>query len=473
MSLLGVELSDAGILVAGSQPAQLLETDQSANSSPGYALPQKKQVLYGQAAEQMAHLFPQQILNLFWDQLSTEPLERAAGRNRNQAEVAYAHLKQIWEKVKAFGDCLAVAVPDHYTRNQLGLLLGMAQELGINIIGFSPLSIASASQPEPGEHLFYLDIHLHRMELTCLTQAKRLSHNDTMTMPGKGIIHWHREWVDAIATEFVHTTRFDPLHRAETEQALYNRLHGITAELNNSTTAKIELPAGQMTYRTAISAELLISKNTDSLNEIIGSIQQMQARWLPSNEAPLVLLISHRLAGFPGVARFLSDHLNIQVRELPKGAGALGMLAQWEDTENAKIGAEAVFQKSKPWAPVSSGSGAKKAGIETQGPLPTHLLFESVAYPIGNTPLVITHDQNSGQTEIHASSGTARRAGNSCSIERQGKEIFVNPQDMPEATLNGEQIQSKTILKLGDSIRLDPDGNITLKIIACLRSDET
>ena len=43
MSLLGVELSDAGILVAGSQPAQLLETDQSANSSPGYALPQKKQ----------------------------------------------------------------------------------------------------------------------------------------------------------------------------------------------------------------------------------------------------------------------------------------------------------------------------------------------------------------------------------------------------------------------------------------------
>ena len=60
MSLLGVELSDAGILVAGGKPARLLETDQSAFASPGYAFSQKKKVLIGRAVEEMAHLFPRE-----------------------------------------------------------------------------------------------------------------------------------------------------------------------------------------------------------------------------------------------------------------------------------------------------------------------------------------------------------------------------------------------------------------------------
>ena len=471
MSLLGIELSDAGILVAGSQPARLLETDQGANSSPGYALPQKKKVLIGQGAEQMAHLFPQQILNLFWDQLSTEPLERPAGRNRNQAEMAFAHLNQIWEKVKSFGDSLVVTVPDHYTRTQLGLLLGMAQELGVNVIGFYPLSIASAAKPEPGERLLYLDIHLHRMELSCLRQAERLSLEDSMTMPGKGILHWHREWVDGIATEFVHTTRFDPLHRAETEQALYNLLSGITAELGKSAAARIELPAGRTTYRTAISAELLVSKNTDCLSEIVNAIQQMQERWLPSPESPPVLLASHRVACLPGVARYLSDHLNMEVRQLRQGAGALGALAQWENTDNFKVGAEAVYHKSKPWSAVSTGAGAEKTKTETKRQLPTHLLFDSVAYPIGDTPLVVTHDADSGMTEVRVQRGPGTD-GSHCIIERQGNEIIVTALDMPETVVNGQPIKGKTIVRLGDSICLGTADTVTLKMITCLQTDE-
>jgi hypothetical protein len=41
MTLLGLELSDAGILVAGSEPAGLLKVDGNSVESPGFALPEK------------------------------------------------------------------------------------------------------------------------------------------------------------------------------------------------------------------------------------------------------------------------------------------------------------------------------------------------------------------------------------------------------------------------------------------------
>ena len=44
MSLIGLELSDAGIMAAGGDPAKLLTLDGQAIESPGFALPQKKRL---------------------------------------------------------------------------------------------------------------------------------------------------------------------------------------------------------------------------------------------------------------------------------------------------------------------------------------------------------------------------------------------------------------------------------------------
>ncbi|NNL78078.1 MAG: hypothetical protein HKO68_17235, partial [Desulfobacterales bacterium] len=75
MSLIGLELSDAGIIAAAGEPARLLEVDGQATESSGFALPQKGGVLVGKAAEGQAHIFPRQTLNGFWDQLNIEPIK--------------------------------------------------------------------------------------------------------------------------------------------------------------------------------------------------------------------------------------------------------------------------------------------------------------------------------------------------------------------------------------------------------------
>lgn len=473
MKLLGIELSDAGILVAGGQPARLLEIDQNAFTSPGYAVLNKKQVLIGRAAEGVAHLQPRKILNHFWDQLSTEPIEHPVKQVRNQAEVAFIHLAQIWEQIRAFGDSIVIAVPDHYARTQLGLLLGMAQELGVRVLGYSPMSITSAVNPEPGEFLLYLDIHLHRMELTCMRQAERLYLSDSMTLPGKGLLYWHKEWVEAIASEFVHTTRFDPLHRAETEQELYHRLPKIAAELENSATASIQLKAGQSTYRSAISIEQLLSRNADCINELHRAIVQIRAQQGLAPDAPVTLLVSHRIASLPGVTRNLSDIVNVQVRALPEGAGALGVLALWDGSEPGDKEPTAVFKTSKPWHPAELREPEDAAQDRKKKHPPTHLLYDSLAYPIGAGPLIIECGLNSSHNDIQIHHDPSRATGSHCVVRRRTGQYFIESGEQAHTTVNGQPVSGTAALERGDIIGLGTNADTHFKLIACLQNDET
>ena len=149
MSLLGVELSDAGILVAGNEPAELLKVDGDGVESPGFALPEKNQFALGRAAERKAHLYPRQILNHFWDQLNTEPLEQPSRFAQNHAEIAFEHFGRIWETVKHHGQEMVMAVPGYYSQEHLGYILGITNELSIPVKGFAPLAVAAVPDRLP------------------------------------------------------------------------------------------------------------------------------------------------------------------------------------------------------------------------------------------------------------------------------------------------------------------------------------
>ena len=86
MSLIVLEISDAGIIATAVTPAGLLEIDGQATESPGFALPEKDGLLVGKAAESKAHLFPLQVIHRFWDQLNTEPLKQKGRHAQNHAD---------------------------------------------------------------------------------------------------------------------------------------------------------------------------------------------------------------------------------------------------------------------------------------------------------------------------------------------------------------------------------------------------
>jgi hypothetical protein len=248
MNLLGLELSDAGILVAASKPAGLLEIDGNSVESPGFALAEKQGLTVGVAAERKAHLYPRQILNQFWDQLNIEPLEQPNPFVQNHAEIAFAHFARIWQNVKQHAGEMLIAVPGFYNREHLGFILGITQELGIPVKGFIPLAVAAVPERLPEGLLLHM--------------------KDSISAEGYGLSKLYRRWVDAIAEEFVRSTRFDPLHQAATEQELYDRLPSILRQLYRDSDVYFEMTGGSKVYHATLTRDLFYKKAAPVFEEM-------------------------------------------------------------------------------------------------------------------------------------------------------------------------------------------------------------
>jgi len=469
MTLIGLELNDTGILAAAGDPAGLIGLDGQAQESPGFALPQKKNMLVGRTAESKAHLFPRQILNRFWDQLNTEPLEQS-GRHapQNHAEIACNHLAAIWQQLQKFGNEMVILTPGFYERPQLGLILGMAQELGMPVKGFLPLALAAASRPIPQKMLLHLDIHLHRLEVVYLEQGEQLILRDSSTTGEKGLLHLYRLWVDAIAQEFVRATRFDPFHQATSEQELYDRLPGMISLLQQNPSIVMEISGGAAPYSITLERELIVRRAESVYGEILRLIDRMQSK-RGGGHASTVLQVSHRLARLPGCLEMLRTIKDAQIIELDQGAGVLGVLEIWHRLEAQRKNQGISFFTSRPWQhPLQSDDQAPATG-KAAPTRATHLLYRSVAYPITDKPLTIGSAHDSGQNGVTIIVEAAGVSPKHCTVALHGGETVLNNVSDQGTFVDEKQVNGNITLKLGQIIRVGSPGE-QLQLIACLNS---
>jgi hypothetical protein len=375
MSLIGIELCDAGIIAAGSEAEKLLPIDGQAWESPGFALPEKSGLLVGKAAESKAHMFPRQIIHNFWDHLNTEPLEQPGSHvPQSTAEIAYHHLDSIWQQLQEIGKEVILAVPAFYDKQQLGLILGIANELSIPVRGFVPLALAASPGAQPGKMMLHLDIHMHRLEVTYVKQEEQLSMQDSVTGTEKGLIFLHRKWAEAIAQEFVNSTRFDPLHRAASEQELYDRLPGILFNLQHSPSIAFDMTGGSRTYGITLARDLFTRQAASVYAEMQQLIQGLQTKH-GTNETALILYLTHRLTRLPGCTEFLAEIKGAEIFELEVGAGARGALKIWRQLSDQTDSEEISFFTSLPLQPNRSGQTQARSVEDSLNKYPTHLLY--------------------------------------------------------------------------------------------------
>jgi hypothetical protein len=473
MSLLGLELSDAGILVAGNEPAGLLKVDGNRFESPGFALPEKNQLIVGGFAERKAHLYPRQILNKFWDQLNTEPLEQPNPFAQNHAEIAFEHLARIWQAVKNHGKEMAIAVPSFYTREHLGYILGIAQELGIPIKGFVPLAVAAVPARLPEGLMLHLDIHLHRLEITRLERTEQLSQKDSISAEGNGLSKLYRKWVDVVAEEFVRSTRFDPLHQAATEQELYDRLPGILTALCRNPGVHFEMSAGSKTYHVTLTRDLFYKSGAPVFEEIGRLIGRFCDRFGKS-AAGTVLILTDRIARLPGLKDMLAGIANCSIIELKAGAGALGILNFSGPLFEQQAGSSAPFLVSRPLpndGPISYEELRKDDHDQHR---PTHILYRNLAYPITDKPLIVCLSEDDGESGIRIKVRTDSVSRKHCTVQLQGNKVVLNDCSASGTFVDDIPVNGKMILSLGQTVRIGTPGE-TLKLIACLnrKTDET
>jgi len=466
MNLLGLELCDAGILVAGGEPPRLLQIDEDCLESPGFALPDKKTMTSGIAAERRARLFPRQIMNRFWESLSTDPLDHPLPTAGNQAEVACIHLAQIWNKARPFGNGLVIAVPAGFQRTQLGLLLGMSQELDIPVQGFVSLPVAAAAAGPEGLHL-HVDVHLHRFEVSVLKTEGRLEFQEALTVNANGLEGLHKLWVQAAAAEFVRMTRFDPFHSAETEQELYRRLPAALAALQHEQATTIAIPVGHSAYSVSLLRGMVLETARPVYDELIAAVHDA-ARRGAAPETAACLQVSQRVARLPGILERLRQMPNTRVVELPAGAAALALPALWRELTDGRRTAGASFFSSRPWVAAERPAAAE---LTASSPRPTHLLYRNLAYSLTATPLTLGTHLPAAGTGIRIEADAGGIDPEHCAVRLQGERVVLTDLSSNGTFLNERRVEGSVTLNVGDAIRL---GNTveTIVAIACLERNE-
>jgi hypothetical protein len=471
MSLVGIELSDAGIIAVGGDAEKLLPVDGRDLESPGFALPEKTGLLVGKAAEKKAHLFPRQIIHNFWDHLNTEPLEQPGNDvPQSTAEIAYNHLESIWRHIRTIGKAVIMAVPAYYKKQQLGLILGITNELSIPVRGFVPLALAASPGAHPGKMMLHLDIHLHRLEVTCVNQEGQLSMQDTKTGTDKALIYLHKKWAEAIAHEFVKSTRFDPLHQAASEQELYDRLPGILFNLQHSPSIAFDMSGGSRTYGITLTRELFIQQAESVYTEMGQLIQELLKKY-GKNEAAAMLFLTHRLTRLPGCQEFLSGINGVEIVKLEQGAGARGALEIRHQLSDQIEGEEISFFTSLPLRPHQSVQTQARPPDGPGKPSPTHLLHRSIAYPITHKPLIICSNREGETTDVTITGSTAGIGPKHFTVTLLDGEAILHDLSARGTFVDEKRVTGSIGLKLGQTIRVGTPGE-QFQVIASVKPDE-
>jgi hypothetical protein len=428
-----IDINDAGIQVAKEN--ELLKT------SPGFAVMDGKRLLVGEDALNNARLLPRWTNNRFWNQLNTDPIPNSTDEIRHHADLAFAHLESLWLPLKNEVDNVILLVPAFYGHPQLGLLLGMAKECGIPVAGVADSSLLVASEQSILPLSLHLDVHLHRITLTILSSGATLARKDVTTVTETGIFTLWDRWANIIADQFIQTSRFDPMHQAQSEQALFNQLPGWIERLNGSRANAFELNLGEINHTVSVSNDQLMAACIQIYPQIVQAIRSQ----IPPGETAS-LLLSHRFAGFPGLKDSLGLINNIELIEL---AGNQSLISAYTLADKIIPGNGAISHIIS--LPVSrQHENRRQSAPDTSRA--THLLVGDHATAIGKS-FQLSRDNSSG-----LKSGSSNPI---CTIFPRGNSLFMDIHIVDALLVNGEVADDTNPLKPGDVITIG-DQTITL-----------
>ena len=383
--------------------------------APGVTL-LERQPVFGDAALAAARLRPRQFQSQYFARMNAEPVVSGVSGIANQADLAYQHLLHI-KAAANIGDEdeLFVSVPSTSTPEQLGLLLGIAQEAKLNVRAVIDSAVAAASSARLPERCKLIDVLLHGALAVDLAVAENARRDGVQEVPEVGLLQLLEGWVDTVADRFVGETRLDPLRVAETEQQVFDQvcaqvLKEDAVELSvgvehRGSERRIRLPATALADKSAQRYDLLAQR--------VGNTT--------------ALALTHRAARLPGLADRLrtSGHRLILLEPDAVRDGI------WECADILRGDDEVAFISSLP----ANSEAAPPEEIP-----PTHILCDAMAVPLGD--------------DFHASRHPRANAlGNEFRIVRRTSGHYVVPGAEAEVLLNEHALVADTRISLGDSIR--------------------
>jgi len=432
--------------------------------SPGYALLEgSKNYRFGTDARAAARLQPRNINTRYWWQLNMEPLQPALGPARHTGDLVHAHLQAMHEEVDK-PDEWVLAVPGSMQRDQLSLLLGIIGQCPFEAVGLVNRSVALASTLGGSGRIFHLEVQLHQALLSELAESNGVVElQRAVPLPGCGMLQLQERLVETIATAFIRQTRFDPRRKAETEQALYDRLPDALQTLASQAETNIEVngyrarinrsdlaTAGQRLFEAAPEA-MGVARPEDRI--LLDPLSRLLPGLIDQFSNPIVL----EPDALHGALTAQADHI-IQRNQTLSFMTALPCLAQavvpeklapepgaTKSSDSAIATNESDAENSIEPAVETSRGGSDETHVQTELPIPTHALIEDQAIPL-------------------RSAGTELASG--CIAIHNGRFWHLSGANSAQATVNGEPLSDTGRLNRGDSLKL-PDG-VNVQLIEVL-----
>ena len=350
-----IELVDAEILARSGDGTTL--------RTPGYALLDEQGIATGAPALARAWLYPQRSFSQFWRQLTLAPLPVESRHARHYADLAFAQLREVHRELGAPEEIIFL-LPGSYSREQLSILLGLVNALPATTTAMVDNAVAAVSTLGYSGNVVHVDIQLHQAVITHLQAGEEVSRLTVETVPDAGLRAFHGAWSQAIADQFIEQYRYDPLHLAEDEQQLNDRLPEWLAALDSGTQATAELQSRRGSFRINLNRETLESPVATRIDRLQAALAK-----LPADHR----VASHRLLRLPGVVAALSLEVLEEDRGLRGGQRATDLVTPG--------------QSSAPYVtalPADSRGEARQVEAVPQAPdRPSHVLLNHRAIAIG------------------------------------------------------------------------------------------
>ncbi|MGI9203642.1 MAG: FHA domain-containing protein [Woeseiaceae bacterium] len=442
MSRFAINLNDAGIALSNGQKTVYRE--------PGFAYLGNEQLTTGARAFSQSRIDPRRIQHRFWSELNTTPFNDQRFAHLSSADLASKQLEDIWASVNGEPKELVVAVPGYMTPENLGLFLGIAGELRLPVVALVDAAVAATRREYKGAVPVHVDVGMHKATLTRLAQPGMVQIDRKETLDGAGVYALYDVWLKEIAETFVQQSRFDPLHKAETEQMLLDQMGRWLHEACQSDRVAMEISSGGTTYHAEVESLSLVGAAASVYQQLASKLRALfRAEDLPAVQ------VTDRVARLPGLVDMLEARVGGEVFVLEPGATARGALARCHGDNDAAQGVSLLRQL--PWDQAAVNLNRDAADTVQKG-LPTHLLFGHNGYEIGNSPLVIGSQENAGERFLALPADMPGVSRRHCSLLRKNGQCVLEDHSRYGTFLNGHKVDGSSVMQVGDALRIGSPG---------------
>lgn len=467
----GLELCDAGFQAAqaleGQPRAVLPSEDSGVLGWMGLVHHDGQKYAFGGRAEDEWFVHPRQICRNVWLRLSREPSTLTVdGRAVSFSQLAFYFLKDYVARLPVKPTKVMLAVPGGYLKDEatedekVGLLLGMAAELGLPLAGIVDMACAALCDPridyfDPSHPILVVDVQMHGCELTMIRREDHYVRRGFAFLPQTGFQEVLQHLTTAMGNRFLRHTTFDILEDGRIEQVFYRQTKDFL--LSGGAEQQFQINTANRAYQMVATRDQLVS---DSAGVVQSVVQGAQALLESSGSRGMhcTVALTGRTVVLPGIAARLRSAGMGRLLRLPVGAAAAGAVVLGLKRELPADITETPVETSVPIALAQRVRRidweARLVKAKRRGGLgaPTHVIYDGLGHAID------------GRAQFTIGAGHSRPdfplpedfdpAGDDCLVrieQESGQLCFVEMQDGEPPMRSPIESGDRLMLRCGDA----------------------